>query len=78
MMMFTVSQAFNGAMDFEIFVQEKFDGIDRWMKRMENANKPFFIPPKLCQNMRKNIEEAFMHDNNTLIEEKQYAFYSIL
>jgi hypothetical protein len=57
-------------MDFDLFVQEKFDGLDRWMKKLENANKPLYLNVPLCTAMRTNIEEAFMDDYNTLIEEE--------
>ena len=40
------------------------------MKRLEQANKPFYINSKLYQKMRSTIEEAFMFEYNILIEEE--------
>ena len=41
--------------DFESLIDEKLSLLDIWIKRLENSNKPYFIPPNLYCNIKQYV-----------------------
>jgi hypothetical protein len=72
-LMFAVTKIFADEFTFEKFIEENFQRLDIWIKKVERCNKPRYINPSLCQKIRKNIENAFSYDFNVIIEE--FDFY---
>ena len=57
-------------------LMEKADYLDIWIKRLQQANspiRPLYVPSSLYLRICENIEEAFKHDHNLIIEE--FGFY---
>lgn len=59
--------------NFETLLDSKLGELDIWIKKIEKSNRPFYIPPELYANIKKYVEEAFLHDFNMVIEE--FPFY---
>lgn len=59
--------------NFESLIDEKLSLLDIWIKRLENSNKPYFIPPNLYCDIKQYVQDAFLHDFNLIIEE--FNFY---
>jgi len=73
MMMFSMESVFKKEVDYEVLIQQKNESTDNWLKTLEKCNQPFFLEPRLFQDMRNIIEEAFKYDYNSMIEE--FDFY---
>lgn len=72
-MMGSINSMLQKSDNFESLMDDKLDKLDIWIKKIEKANRPFFIPPELYSNIKKYVEEAFLHDFNMIIEE--FPFY---
>ena len=42
------------------------------MKKLEKSNQPAFINYQMYSTIRDNLEDSFMTDPNTIIEEHEY------
>jgi len=69
----SVNDFFNVSDNFDDLIEEKLDELDMWIKKIEKSNKPFHIQPTLYNDIRSNVEDAFLYDFNLLIEE--FSFY---
>ncbi|CDW90866.1 cation channel family protein [Stylonychia lemnae] len=58
---------------FESLLDQKISMLDIWIKKIEKSNKPNFIPPELYSQIKKYVQDAFLHDFNLIIEE--FPFY---
>lgn len=65
---------FNMTSSFEDLIDIKLDSLDTWIKKIEKSNKPYHIQPKLYNDIRNYVEEAFLYDFNLIIEE--FDFYT--
>ena len=69
----SVNDFFNVSDNFDDLIEEKLDELDMWIKKIEKSNKPYYIKPTLYNDIRSNVEEAFLYDFNLLVEE--FPFY---
>ena len=69
----SINGIFNTSDNFDDLIEEKLDSLDMWIKKIEKSNKPFHIQPTLYNDIRNNVEEAFLYDFNLLVEE--FNFY---
>lgn len=58
---------------FEDMINERLDKLDLWIRKLEVANKDKHLPNSLYQEIKKNVEIAFINDFNLLIED--YSFF---
>ena len=72
-LMGSVNGIFSHSDSFDDLIDEKFDALDSWLKKIEKSNKPFHIQPTLYNDIRKYVEQAFYFDFNLVIEE--FSFY---
>ena len=75
-LMTAMTKYVNDDFTFDQYIIEKFNALDLWITKIEKANKPKFINPQLFHDIRKNLEVAFGHDFNTIVEE--FHFYQQL
>ena len=68
----SVNEFFNVSDNFDELIEEKLDELDMWIKKIEKSNKPFHIIPTLYNDIRNNVEEAFLFDFNLIVEEFQF------
>lgn len=72
-LMGSINGIFNTSDNFDDLIEEKLDQLDMWIKKIEKSNRPFHIQPSLYNDIRKYVEQAFLHDFNLVIEE--FDFY---
>jgi len=68
----SVNEFFNVSDSFDDLIVEKLDELDMWIKKIEKSNKPYHIMPTLYNDIRNNVEEAFLYDFNLIVEEFQF------
>lgn len=62
--------------DFSGLLMEKNDGLDLWIKKLQQANSTLYqlyIPADLYLSVSETVEEAFKNDHNLILEE--FPFY---
>lgn len=72
-LMGSISGLFDHKDSFEDLLNEKLDGLDMWVKKIEKSNEPLHLQPRLYNDIRKYVEQAYKYDFNLLIEE--FPFY---
>ena len=53
--------------NFESMIDEKLGLLDIWIKKIEKSNKPYYIPPELYSLVRKQVQDAILHDFNLIV-----------
>lgn len=69
----SISGLFDHKDTFEDLLNEKLDGLDMWVKKIEKSNHPLHLQPKLYNDIRKYVEQAYKYDFNLIVEE--FPFY---
>ncbi len=71
-LMGSINGIFNSSDNFEVLIQGKLESLDLWIKKIEKSNTGFHIQPSLYNDIRKNVEQAFLYDFNFIVEEFQF------
>ena len=69
----SISGLFDHKDSFDDLLNDKLDGLDMWVKKIEKSNYPSHLQPRLYNDIRKYVEQAYKYDFNLLIEE--FDFY---
>jgi hypothetical protein len=54
---------------FDVLMQDRFDLLRQWVKKIERSDKPNYINPVLYMQINQQIQDALENDFNLLIEE---------
>jgi len=68
-LMGSISSMLNKKSRFEELVDERLQKLDAWIKKVERANNPKFLPTWLYKSIRQFVHDAFLYDYNMIIEE---------
>ena len=72
----SINGILNANDSFDAFIEEKIEGLDFLMKKIEKQRVPFSFSPVLYNDVRKYVEQAYLYDFNLIIEE--FPFYQQL
>ena len=68
-----MSSFFDNSITFDDLLDERLAEMALWMKRLEQANYPYYMPPKLAKSIDETVRAAFHGDYNLIVEE--YTLY---
>ena len=72
-LMASINQMLQKGSRIDDIIDEKIDGLELWMSKIEGANKEHVLPNHMYMEVKKYVHDAYVNDFNQLIED--FNFY---
>ena len=68
----TIGSMFAGDSSFDTLINRRMSTVDMWMHKLEASNKQGRIPMGLFRDIKRNIQDAVVHDFNLIRDEHHF------
>ena len=72
LIMGTIGSMFKGDSSFDTLINRRMSTVDTWMHKLETSNKQGTIPMGLFRDIKRNVQDAIVHDFNLIRDEHQF------
>ena len=76
LMMVTIRSMFANDSDFNTLINRRMNTVDHWMNKLEKSNKQGRFPMVLWRDIKRNVQDAVVHDFKLIRDE--FQFYDCL